>query len=82
MDNSSALALSQNTLQIMFVDVQNRFKNSIYVFPAAILDFRLKEASEKVGIGTIEKCAPENMEVAAGIYFLSRSRKKLLLLPV
>ena len=43
----------------------------MYGFPVAILDFRLKEASEKVGIGTVEKLAPENMGVAAGILFLS-----------
>ena len=30
MDRSSALALSQNTLLIMFVDVQKRFNNSIF----------------------------------------------------
>ena len=30
-DSSSALALSQNTLQRMFVDVQKRFKNSIFL---------------------------------------------------
>jgi len=35
------------------------------------MDFRLKEASEKVGIGTVEKPAPENRGVAAGILFLS-----------
>jgi len=35
------------------------------------LDFWLKEASEKVGIGTVEKLAPENRGVAAEILFLS-----------
>ena len=37
------------------------------------MDFRLKEASEKVGIGTVEKLAPENIGLAAGILFLSSS---------
>ena len=45
--------------------------HTIYGFPAAILDFRLKEASEEDGIGAIEKLAPENMGVDAGILFLS-----------
>ena len=31
----------------------------------------MKEASENVGIGTVEKPAPENRGVAAGILFLS-----------
>ena len=31
----------------------------------------MKEASEKVGIGTVEKLAPENRGVAAEILFLS-----------
>ena len=43
--------------------------HAIYGFPAAILDFRLKEASED-GIGTVEKLAPENMGIAAGILFV------------
>ena len=45
--------------------------HTIYVFPAALLDIRLKEASEKVGVCIIEEFAPENMGVAAGISFLS-----------
>ena len=45
--------------------------HTICGFPAAILDFRLKEASEEDGVGDIEKVAPENMGVAAGIFFLS-----------
>ena len=43
----------------------------LIVFPAAILDFRLKEASEEDGIGAVETPAPENMGVGAGILFLS-----------
>ena len=43
-----------------------------YGFPAAILDFWLKETSEKDGMGTVEKLAPENIGVAVGILFLSR----------
>ena len=43
----------------------------IFGFLAAILDFRLREASEKVGIGTVEKLAPENRGVAAGVLFIS-----------
>ena len=44
---------------------------TIYGFPVVILDFRFKEASEKVGIGTVEKRAPENIGVGARILFLS-----------
>ena len=45
--------------------------HTVYGFSVAILDFRLKEASEKVGMGNVEKLGAENMEVAAGILFLS-----------
>ena len=48
-----------------------RSNHTIYGFPAAILDFQLKEASDNGGIGTVEKLVPENMGVAAGILFLS-----------
>ena len=36
-----------------------------------MLDFRLNEKSDNVGISTIEKFDPKNMGVAAGILFLS-----------
>ena len=39
----------------------------IYGFPAAILDFQLKESSEKDSVGNFEKLAAENMGVSAGI---------------
>ena len=47
-----------------------RKTNTIHRLLASILDFQLKEASED-GIGSVEKLAPENMGVAAGILFLS-----------
>ena len=38
---------------------------------AAILNFRLMLASDKVGLCTSEKYVPDNVGVAAGILFLS-----------
>ena len=38
---------------------------------AAMLDFRLNERFDNVGISTIEKFDPKNMGVAAEILFLS-----------
>ena len=55
----------------MTVTRRERPIHTIYGFPAAILDFRLKEASEEDGIGAFETPAPENMGVGAGIVFLS-----------
>ena len=55
----------------MSVIPRERPIHTIYGFPAAILDFRLKEASEENGIGAAETLAPENMGVCAGILFLS-----------
>ena len=45
--------------------------HTICGFPAAILDFRVKEASEVDGKGAVEQLAPENMGVGAGILSLS-----------
>ena len=45
--------------------------HTICGFPAAILDFRVKEASEEDGKGAVEQLAPENMGVGAEILFLS-----------
>jgi len=44
---------------------------------AAILNFRLKTVSEKIGLCISENCVPGNIEVAAGILFLSAICQKL-----
>ena len=54
----------------------------MYPFLAAILNFRSKLTSDKVGLCTSEKYVPDNVGVAAGILFLSAICKKLKLLPV
>ena len=48
-----------------------------YHFLAAILNFRLKFASDKVVMCSDEKYVTENVGVAAGILFLSSTGQKL-----